>query len=738
MKAWMSAAEIAEYALPGLPSTERGIGLRAEKDNWPCQRRKGRGGGLEYQVSSLPLSARVALSAMEARATAASIDVGAIPIPTAAMNDDAAPTTAGVLRRDARLTILALFDGFARRNGLKPTLARSLFADLYNLAGETVADAEGNHVAREGRYLITVPAWVRRAKPTISAGSIGNWIRLRDGGQAGRLGGAYKGRRKGGVLGTANGGEVATFIGALILKAPHLCADAIRDAVRDRFGDQVEVITDETGEVTNSVVPPVRTFQRFVAAWKAEHAELIKRETDPDGFKNTMRFSGRDMNAWVTRPNQLWEIDASPADVLLKDGRYSVYVVVDIYTRRMIVLVSRTARTEAVLSLIRKAILAWGVPDTIRTDNGSDFSSHWAVSAISGLGIAIDVCAPYSPEQKGTVERHIGTLQKGFMERLPGYAGHNVADRKKIEARKAFSKRLGQSDAKVFDVKLSAADLQGYVDEWCENKYLHSKHGGLKGKTPFDMITAWTGPLKRIENERALDLFLAPIAGKDGFKQVTKFGIRHDKADFCHTALIPGTRVFCRQDPADMGRLAVYAEDTVTFLCIAECAKRLNKDPGEATRELRAAQKARLDAEVTPLRRDIARMKPRDMIDGTLKVARRDHGTVVPMPKRSEAHTSPGLDGAAEAARVLEGRAPARTIEPENRPAVARFEKIESPKTLIQEKRERWARCKAVAEALHRGEPVPDADAAWHARYLYTPEYEGFAMVFGRVVGDLR
>jgi transposase InsO family protein len=727
----MTAAEIAALKLPGLPATKQGMILFADRNGWNTRPRAGRGGGVEYDTSRLPLPARFALAAMEARESAAQIQMGALPISTAEAAGDEVPTTeVAVLRRDARLVITGLFRDFLARSRLAPTLARQIFCDLYNLAGETVVDGEGNHVAREGAYLVAVPAWVRKAKARISPNSIRNWQILAEEGRAGRLAGAYKGRPKGGTLGQANGGEVATFIGAVLLHAPHLCAEAIRDQVRERFGDQVDVVVESTGEVRAVEMPPIRTFQRFVAAWKDENAALLKRETDPDGFKNSMRISGRNMNAWVTRPNMLWEIDASPADALLTDGRYSVYVVVDIYTRRMIVLVTKTPRTEAVLALIRKAILAWGVPEIIRTDNGSDFSSRWAVSAIAGLGIKIDVCDPYSPWQKGTVERHIGTLQHSFMELLPGYVGHSVADRKKIEARKEFSKRLGQSDAKAFEVQLTAASLQALADEWCGLKYANRAHAGLKGKTPFEMITTWIGPLKRIENERALDLFLAPIAGRDGFKQVTKFGIKYDQADFRHIALVPGTRVFCRHDPADMGRLVVYEEDKVTFLCVAECAERLGKDPGEAVRELRVAQKARLDAEVAPLKREIARMKPRDMIDRALEVARRDHGTVIALPKRSETHTSPGLDGAAEAARVMDGRAPERTREPEIRPE-ARIAHFEAPKSEIQLKRERWARAQAIEVATDEGRPVSPEDAVWLARYVRTPEYQGFAMTYG-------
>jgi putative transposase len=62
MKEWFAAAELAEMALPGLPTTRRGIALAAEAQGWRARPRQGRGGGHEYHVASLPLAARAKLS----------------------------------------------------------------------------------------------------------------------------------------------------------------------------------------------------------------------------------------------------------------------------------------------------------------------------------------------------------------------------------------------------------------------------------------------------------------------------------------------------------------------------------------------------------------------------------------------------------------------------------------------------------------------------------------------------
>lgn len=104
--------------------------------------------------------------------------------------------------------------------------------------------------------------------------------------------------------------------------------------------------------------------------------------------------------------------------------------------------------------MIRKGILTWGVPAAIKSDNGSDFVSYRFQQALLSLGIEHRVCTPFTPEAKPHVERVIGTMQRDLMPMLPGFVGHSVADRKKIEARKTFAARLGEDRKKLFNVTL--------------------------------------------------------------------------------------------------------------------------------------------------------------------------------------------------------------------------------------------------------------------------------------------
>jgi len=73
VKAWWSAQELALQALPGLPATKRGVAQVADRLGWAsrtnaagmklARARKGRGGGVEYHYTVLPVQAVAALVA---------------------------------------------------------------------------------------------------------------------------------------------------------------------------------------------------------------------------------------------------------------------------------------------------------------------------------------------------------------------------------------------------------------------------------------------------------------------------------------------------------------------------------------------------------------------------------------------------------------------------------------------------------------------------------------------------
>lgn len=535
-----------------------------------------------------------------------------------------------------------------------------------------------------------------------------------------------RGGRKGkSVLERAAGGELKTCIAALITKQPHLTADHVRAIVADRFGVEID----------GRPLPSVRTFQSFIARWRKENTQLVLRLTDPDAFKSRVRVAGLSRDTDIERLNQLWEIDASPADVLTTDGRHSLYVLVDVYSRRLMGLVTKTPRAEAALSLIRRAILAWGVPERIRTDNGSDFTAHRVRRALAALAIDHDVCAPFSPEQKGVVERAIGTVQRDLMPLLPGFIGHSVSDRKKIEARRSFAARLGESADRALCVELSAADLQSTLDRWAETRYAHRPHAALKGRTPFDVAATWRGRLRDVPDERALDVLLAPVAGSNGIRTVGKQGVRVDGALFVAAQLMPGEKVLVRHDPADMGRVWCFSPDGATFIAEAICPERLGVDRAAAVAAARAEQNRILREAAEPIRRAARAIKPRDMIDAVLAAGEARAEKIIAFPVPKDAHETPALSAARD---VLRKENAMRTtdlppdIQAAHEKLIAEMAEEAWPKKVERLKEppeQRFKRAMRLEDRLARGETVPADQMRWLEGYQSTSEYRAHRLM---------
>lgn len=713
MKEWLTAVELAAEGLPDFPSSERGVRDRAERDGWNdhpsfVRSRGGRdgGGGLEYHYSLLPALAQIAYTQRHMV-----VARGEAPAPESL-------SARAQEERDARLAIVHAFQRFGRTLNLGHASQIQIFVDGYNASS------------------IEVDAWVRERIDTISKRTLIRWISAKRDSKTVRLavdrGAARKGK---GVIETAEGGRLRTFILGLIAAQPFLSGDAVRTQCRAEFGDRIKVVSK--GVETLIDMPPVRTFQHWIARLKADHRVELTKLTNPDLFKSTMKLSGTGALRHVTEPNQLWQIDASPVDALCTDGRYTIYVCLDIATRRLTLSLSRTPRASAVALLVRKAILAWGLPERIKTDNGTDFVAHDTRRLFAALDIEAELSDAYSPEQKGHVERAIRTFQHAVTPLLPGFVGHSVADRKAIESRKSFAKRLGETEAETFGVSLTGPELQRFADEWANTAYAHRPHDGLNKRTPFQVALASTNP-PRMVDERALDLLLMPVAGKDGKRVVGKWGVEIDRHNYLAGEVLPGAEVFVRMDPDDMGRAYLFAEDRGAFLGVAQCAELAGIHPQTFVAAQRELQ-GEVIAERTKAMREEARRiaKGPALIERALEVARRDAPNVVPLPRRSETHSTPQIAAALDAmtprrpqkSKQLEGRAAelhrqlAADLEPATPPKVTRLRKEETPQ-------QRFRRARDIELRHEAGEPVTEDELLFLGGYRVGPEYRSMKRMF--------
>jgi len=394
--------------------------------------------------------------------------------------------------------------------------------------------------------------------------------------------------------------EHRRFIEALI--NDHARSSHIFQGFLARFEDPLKRGYDRDGRK----LPSESTVGRYAQKWKLANRTFLESTANPSRFRSHRRFAIAQADGEIVHPNLEWQVDGTPADVLLRDGRRSILAVIDVFTRRAMFLVAPSESTDAALLLVRRAIIAWGVPARLRGDNGSGFVSQRFQSGLADLEIEYVPCAPYSPEQKGFVERAFGFMSQSLLERLPGFKGHSVAERQKLREQASFGQRAA-SDRKLYEIALSSSELQRTLDRWADDFAGNHPRSSLSDLSPNQVAASWPGPIRRIEDERALDLLLAP-APQNPFRCVGKRGISVDGAYFAAPELseFAGQSVRVFVDPADMGHIVCYtASDPRQFICVATNLDRLGV---VARQELALVMKQRLARFVSGERKRLSKI----------------------------------------------------------------------------------------------------------------------------------
>lgn len=634
---WYTARELA--GAPGLPTTVRGVQLLAARAGWQWRKRIGRGGGKEYHAGALSEATRLALVGKPVTPviTPRGCDGRRLQLATsmAALADHNArleglKAAAGLpdarrARADARLHLLRACAEFIAAASLPKGRGRHLFAQAYN----------------DGQVEIT--AWVKELVPRTCANSLYNWQRqLSRGGLASLAGRA--GRHRKGQSKIAGDDEVRDLIIGLLTTKPHCSAKHVIKALRARF--------------TIDRVPSYRTVQRFVAAWKRDNAESFAAVRNPDAWKGGYMMAAGSASEGVISLNQLWEMDSTPADVMLADGRHSIVGVIDVWSRRAKILVSRTSRASAIALLLRRAMLDWGVPEGVKTDQGQDYTSRHVQRVLQALEIEHVTCAPFCPWEKPHIERFFRTFAHDLVELVGGFIGHDVAERKAIEAQRAFADRLMKRGAPP-EVRLAAEEFQAFCDDWCDAVYGPTPHGSLGGMSPMLRAAAAGGDIRRITDERALDVLLSEAPGA-GVRVVGKRGLRIDGRDYIAPELeaVVRRRVRVLYDESDIGRVYVFDAEDGAFICIAEAPEITGVDRRTVAAECRRRQRQRVSDERRRLKALAKETRAADVAQEILASARSDAARIVPLPPRAAAHETPALDEAGKAARRGETDAP--------------------------------------------------------------------------------
>ncbi len=726
MREWYAASELA--GLPGLPGTVQRIGAIAKLRGWQSRRRAARGGGYEYHLSSLPDAAQTRLKADSDMARITEI-VAAIPAPEApqipaeqkpdpaederarqrrrveglAKFSALAPTHTKRLRAKGREWLVLACGQIVREEGMTREAARMALVERVNLGKVPVPAVAADALPlRHGRRALTEPtlhAW------TLAYERDGIWG-LTDG----------YGNRKGGSKIDTQPALQRLILGQMFAQ-PQSTGEDLYALMQARA---------EELQADGVALPAKRTVQLFRSRWIAENAQLWSRMVNPGQWKNHFQVAFGSHHDQIYRLNQLWELDSTPGDWLLTDGRHTVVGCIDLYSRRLALHVSKSSTAKAVGQCFRRAALAWGLPEAVRTDNGADYVSDYFSGVLRDLEIPQHLCMPFASEQKGTVERALKTMAYGALKLLPGYAGHNVAEAQAIRSRKTFAERV-MTPGEIIEVDLSAADLQRTLDQWLDAIYHQDPHAGdgMRGLTPFAKAAAWTGEIRAVD-PRALDALLLPLGGT---REVSKKGIRWEGRLYISPALARwiGDPVYCRYDEADLGRLYVYTDER--FICVAQCPEMTGISRAEVAAVAHAEQRKFMAEQTEELKRH-KRATKENAADLVLKHRAKQAGKLVEFPRETTPYTTPMLDAAGEAARASEP-APMRVDTPEQLAVAAALPTIQAPVgsgsnvVQLETSRTRYLKWLKLDEEVIRGEHAGNPEALrWWRAYQECAEFK--------------
>ena len=107
--------------------------------------------------------------------------------------------------------------------------------------------------------------------------------------------------------------------------------------------------------------------------------------------------------------------------VPLKGGSHKkkyLLVMVDKFTKWIEAKPVKTAESEPVIDFISGVVHRYGVPHSIITDNGSNFTADEMKAWCSKMGIKLDYASVYHSQTNSQVERANGLIMSGIKPRL--------------------------------------------------------------------------------------------------------------------------------------------------------------------------------------------------------------------------------------------------------------------------------------------------------------------------------
>jgi transposase InsO family protein len=188
--------------------------------------------------------------------------------------------------------------------------------------------------------------------------------------------------------------------------------------------------------------------KRIERLWRQEGLQLPRRKTVKrrDGEKGEVKRRAE-------YPNHVWSYDFTE-DRTERGQKVRVLTVLDEYTREcLMTLAARSIPSTRVLDVLKWLFATRGVPQHLRSDNGSEFIANKIKAGLKTSGCQTIYIEPGHPWENPFIERFIGTLKRECLDRY------------------------------LFD---TVAEAQYLIEQWREEYNRHRPHSSLDYLTPVE------------------------------------------------------------------------------------------------------------------------------------------------------------------------------------------------------------------------------------------------------------
>lgn len=189
--------------------------------------------------------------------------------------------------------------------------------------------------------------------------------------------------------------------------------------------------------------------------------------TRPTTGKQQRRFSHR-------YPNDCWQGDVMHGPYIKdpsspKTRKTYLVAFIDDATRLIVGAQFFFSEVAAnIKTVLRHAVLTYGVPSKLYLDNGQNFRADDIQIACASMRTALIFCTPYYPEGKGKIERFIGTVRSSF---LPCITLSDIT---------------------------SLVQLNHLLEDWLQNQYNRSPHSALNATPLQTFLNSAEGHIRRL------------------------------------------------------------------------------------------------------------------------------------------------------------------------------------------------------------------------------------------------